>query len=327
MEDLLDELKGEVKVEDALLTENNTSLKEKRKKAWQDFKKSYDWEKLPLHILITAILIIGAFLMGLSVYTMTQNIIVAILSPAFTELGLIAAHGASNRPKNSVRQREISRKLRNWHIFTSVTLLMSNLVIETATSLLSIKIDGVVYFIFGIIGLTSLIDIVSYFNYQDNDDELTTKNNHTKKMENIKNATLMSRMQAFEDAEKIKSEELVKFWQENAPELARYKARIEAAKEIKNVYLQLDMTPEEANKLLGEVGFIEGTVINDEEEGNDNNNSSGKRPYKKTGQYSKKNQLTPPQEKPESFTIGETQPQTVVDEEKMNRMKDAKIFS
>lgn len=327
MTDLMDELKGEVKVEDTLLTENNTSLKDKRKKMWDDFKKSYDWEKLPLHVLVTAILIIGAFLMGLSVYTMTGNLFIAILSPAFTELGLIAAHGASNRPKNSVRQREISRKLRNWHIFTSVTLLMSNLVIETATSLLSIKIDGVVYFIFGIIGLTSLIDIVSYFRYQDNDDELTTKNNHTKKMENIKSATLMSRMQAFEDAEKIKSEELVKFWQENAPELARYKARIEAAKEIKNVYLQLDMTPEEANKLLGEVGFIEGTVINDEEEGNDNNNGSGKRPYKKTGQYSKKNQLTPPQEKPESFPIGETQPQQVVDEEKMNRMKDAKIFS
>ena len=146
-------------------------------------------------------------------------------------------------------------------------------------------------------------------------------------MENIKSATLMSRMQAFEDAEKIKSEELVKFWQENAPELARYKARIEAAKEIKNVYLQLDMTPEEANKLLGEVGFIEGTVINDEEDANDNNNSSGKRPYKKTGQYSKKNQLTPPQEKPESFPIGETQPQTVVDEEKMRKMQEAKIFN
>ena len=156
----MDELKGEVKVEDTLLTENNTSLKEKRKKAWQDFKKAYDWEKLPLHILITAILIIGAFLMGLSVYTMTNNMFVAILSPAFTELGLVAAHGASNRPKNSVRQKEISRKLRGWHIFTSVTLLFSNLVIETATSLLSIKIDGVVYFIFGIICLTSLIDIV-----------------------------------------------------------------------------------------------------------------------------------------------------------------------
>ncbi len=323
MEDLLDELKSEVKVEDTLLTENNTSLKEKRKKAWQDFKKSYDWEKLPLHILITAILIIGAFLMGLSVYTMTKNIIVAILSPAFTELGLIAAHGASNRPKNSVRQREISRKLRNWHIFTSVTLLMSNLVVETATSLLSIEIDGVVYFIFGIIGLTSLIDIVSYFNYQDNDDELTTKNNHTKKMENIKSATLMSRMTAFENAEKIKSEELVKFWQDNAPELARHKARIEAAKEIKNVYMELGMTPEEAKSLLGEVGFVDSKFVDDDEDDVEENNS-GKRKYNKTGKYKK--QLTPPQqENPESFPIGETQPQPV-DEEKMKKMQEAKIF-
>ncbi len=325
MDDLMDELKGEVKVEDTLLTENNTSLKEKRKKTWQDFKKSYDWEKLPLHILITAILIIGAFLMGLSVYTMTNNMIVAILSPAFTELGLIAAHGASNRPKNSVRQREISRKLRNWHIFTSVTLLMSNLVVETATSLLSIKIDGVVYFIFGIIGLTSLIDIVSYFNYQDNDDELTTKNNHTKKMENIRSATLMSRMTAFENAEKIKSQELVKFWQDNAPELARHKARIEAAKEIKNVYMELGMTPEEAKSLLGEVGFVDSKFVDDDEDETEENNS-GKRPYKKTGKYKK--QLTPPQqEKPESFPIGETQPQQVVDEEKMRKMQEAKIFN
>lgn len=326
MDDLLDELKSEIKVEDTLLTENNTSLKDKNKKKWNDFKKAYDWEKLPLHVLITAILIIGAFLMGLSVYTMTKNMFVAILSPAFTELGLVAAHGASNRPKNSVRQKEISRKLRGWHIFTSVTLLFSNLVIETATSLLSIEIDGVVYFIFGIIGLTSLIDIVSYFNYQDNDDELTRKNKHTKKMEDIKSSTQMSRMTAFEKAEKIKSDELVKFWEENAPELAKYKARIEAAKEIKDVYLQLGMTPDEATKLLGEVGFVDSKFVDDDEDEKEENNS-GKRPYKKTGQYSKKNQLTHPQEKPESFPIGETQPQPVVDEEKMRKMQEAKIFN
>ena len=148
----------------------------------------------------------------------------------------------------------------------------------------------------------------------------------TKKMEDIKCSTQMSRMTAFEKAEKIKSDELVKFWEENAPELAKYKARIEAAKEIKDVYLQVGMTPDEANKLLGEVGFIEGNIVNDEEE-SDTNNNSGKRPYKKTGQYSKKNQLTPPQqEKPEPFPVGETQPQPV-DEEKMRKMQEAKIFN
>ena len=140
-------------------------------------------------------------------------------------------------------------------------------------------------------------------------------------MEDIKSSTLMSRMTAFEDAEKIKSEEMIKFWKENAPELAKYKARIEAAKEIKNVYLQLDMTQEEAEKLLGDVGFIDGKVI---EDGDGEDNSSGKRQYNKTGKY-KKNQLLPPQEKPESFPSGETQPQ-IVDEEKMKKMQEAKIF-
>lgn len=322
-EDLMDELKSDVVVKDNLLTENNTSLKEKRKKAWAEFRKSYDWEKLPLHILVASILIIGAFLMGLSVYTMTGNLFVAILSPAFTELGLVAAHGASNRPKNSVRQKEISRKLRNWHIFTSVTLLMSNLVVETATSLLDIKIDGVVYFIFGIIGLTSLIDIVSYFSYQDNDDELTTKNSHTKKMEKIKSSTLMSKMEAFEEAEKIKSEEIVNFWKENAPALARYKARIEAAQEIKKVYLQFDLKPEEAKQLLTDVGFIDAEFVED-----DKDEKSVKRPYNKTGEHSKKNKpnLPAPQEKPESFSNGETQQSQTIDEEKMNRMKGTNPF-
>jgi hypothetical protein len=294
--DELDELMSEVKVLDTVNAENNTSSSDKRKKWWRDVKKNTDWAKVPLHLLIGAILLIGAYLMGTSVLLMTGNLFVAILSPAFTELGLTAAHLASERPKNSIRQTEISRKLRNWHIFTTVILLMANLVIETAKALLNIKIDGVVYVVFGIIGLTSLLDIVAYFKFQDHDDELTAKNSHAKKMEGIKNSTLSNKMKAFEDAEKIKSEEMVKFWKENAPELARYKARLESAKEIKKVYADLGMTPDEAKKLLADVGFAEGEVV--EEEGGEDS----KRKYNKTGKY-KKPQLPPPTPKP----IGENQ--------------------
>lgn len=318
----LDELFSENEVEDSFETENNMSSKERRKKKWEEFKKSYDWEQLPLHILIIIILIIGAILMGISIYMLTENLLVAILSPAFTELGLSAAHFAGNRAKNSVRQKEIATRLRNWHIFTSVTLLVSNLLVETATSMLDgFKIDGIIYLIFGIVGLTSLIDILSYFNFRDHDDEWKRKNKFAKDIENIKANVIQGKMDAYEQAEKVYAEELKKTWLEVSPEKARRKARIEAAQDIKKMYEKFGIDETEVDKLLGEE-----TETDDDDKTGENN--SGKRPYKKTGQYSKKNQLTPPQqEQPESFPIGETQPQPVVDEEKMNRMKDAKIFN
>lgn len=318
--DELDELKSEIKVIDSTNSENNTSSAEKRRITWKNIKKNTDWAKVPFHILIVAILAIGAYLMGKSVYLMTANLFVSILSPVFTELGLTAAHLASERPKNSVRQKEISRKLRNWHIFTTVILLVSNLVIETAITLLDIKIDGVVYVVFGIIGITSLLDIVSYFKFQDHDDELSANNKHAKKMEDIRNATLTNKMTAFEDAEKIKSDEMVKFWKENAPELARYKARLESAKEIKKVYADLGMTPEEAKKLLADVGFAEGEIVEDE----DGEESSMKRPYKKTGKYKKFQSPQPMLEnKNSSFSTGET-PKTQAEMEAIEKLKTEK---
>ena len=287
IENIIDSEIKEIEGVSKEIEENNTSSWDKSRIKWDRFKKSYDWGKIPLHMLIFAILVIGAYLMGTSVYLMTGSLIVAILSPAFSELGLTAAHFASERPKNSVRQTEISRKLRGWHIFTSVILLMMNLVVETITSNFDLQIDGLLYVIFGVIGLTSLIDIVSYFRFQDADDELVIKNTHAKKMESIKKNTIQKKLSAYADIEEVKSSELVKFYQEHAPELARRKARLEAAYEIDKMYVELGMSPEKAKNLLESVGFAESEVVNETKALPipSQSQESQRRSYVKSGKY------------------------------------------
>jgi hypothetical protein len=278
----IDELDSELKVEDLRLTENNTSSKER----WDIFRKKYDWARFPLEILFYVILTIGAWLMGLSLYQMTKSLLIAIGSPAFSEIGLIAWYKAKDRPKNSIVQTETARKGRNWHVGTSVILLVLNLVIDTTTEMLGIKIDGIIYLVFGVIGLTSLNDILWYFKYKDADDETTIRNDQAKRMEDIKKNTMKLRMDALADAEKIKAEEKVKMWKLLAPEKARQEARIEAAKELMESYGKNKMSPDEVNKLWKNVGYAEAEEIEDSQD-------SGKRQYNKSGKY-KKPQLQAP---------------------------------
>lgn len=288
---MIDELDSELKVEDLRLTENNTSSKER----WDIFRKKYDWARFPLEVLFYVILSIGAWLMGLSLYQMTDSLIIAIGSPAFSEIGLIAWYKAKDRPKNSIVQTETAKKGRNWHVGTSVVLLFLNLVIDTTTGMLGIKIDGIIYLVFGVIGLTSLNDILWYFRYKDADDETTIKNEQAKRLEDIRKTTMKLRMDAFADAEKIKAEEKVKMWKLLAPEKARQEARIEAAKELMESYGKNKMSKEEVDKLWKNVGFAEAEIV-------DESNEESKRKYNKTGKY-KKPQLPPPTPKP----IGENQ--------------------
>ncbi len=303
---MIDELESEIKVEDTRLTENNMSASDRRKAWWRWLKKVQDWAKMPLEFLFIVILSIGAYLMGLSLYSMTESLIIAIGSPAFSELGLIAWYKAKDRPKNSVKQTETAKRGRNWHVGTSVILLTLNLVVDTATQMLEIEIDGIVYLIFAVIGLTSLLDIIWYFAYKDADDEATIKNEQAKKLEEIKKETMRSRMEAFADAEKIKAEEKLKMWKLLAPEKARHEARIEAAKEVMESYSKTNLTPEQVEALWKNVGYAEGTV----KEEDDEIQVPGKRQYLKTGKYKKELQKTNVKELPaktDSFSQGENQ--------------------
>ena len=137
-------------------TEENTQEKpeyEKTKKEkWEDLKKKIseftDWMRLPLNILIVIILLIGMILMYFSIYALTGNVFISVLSPAFTELGVFGWEFARERTKNTEYQSEVASNMRWWHVAMTVLLLVTNFVIETMTTMLQIKIDGVIWIVF-----------------------------------------------------------------------------------------------------------------------------------------------------------------------------------
>ena len=106
------------------------------KEKWNEFKEKFnnyvDWFKIPLNILFVFILGVGAILMYFSILHLTNNVFIAILSPSFAELGILAWKISKERPKNTHRQTEIEKWARNLHVFATVILLMLNFVIESA---------------------------------------------------------------------------------------------------------------------------------------------------------------------------------------------------
>ena len=309
--DELEKMFGEAETKEEK-SENEISSSEKRKRSWEKFKKLYDWAKLPFELIIVVILVFSAYLMQQSIYDMTGNYFLSVLAPAFTEGAFVAAHLATDRIKNSIKQKEIASKLQWWQVSITVILLVLNLIVETTKEVISdfglLTDENIRFAIFFFIGIDFLVLIISYIKYQNADEELNIKRTNAKKLQTIQTDTLRSKMDAYADAERIKSEEMVKFWKENAPELAKYQARLESAKEIKKTYAELGMTPEEATKLLRDVGFAEGEVVEDFQD-------SGKRQYNKTGKY-KKPQLQAP--KP----VGENQTLLVERAKKLEEQED-----
>lgn len=228
------------------------------KEQWNEFREkivnSLDWFKVPLNILFVFILSIGAALMYFSILHLTGNIFIAILSPAFTEIGLIAYEFGRERPKNTEKQTEIATQGRDWHVFATVSLLILNFVIESAEGLFSVRIvDGATFGVLTFIGLTALIDIVQYFRYQDADRETTQKREFQSQVEELKAETRKKQLNAFANSEKIKSEALVKFWEENAPKLAEKVGKIQAAAKIKETYSQMGLSEKEVDEIIQKI--------------------------------------------------------------------------
>ena len=148
-----------------------------------------DWFRVPLNLLIAGILLIGAILMYMSIYMLTGNILVAALSPLLTELGILGWEISRERTKNTEKQTKIATFQRGWHIITSVMLLVTNFAIETAEQTLMIKVDGAIWLIFVVVGLTSFMDIVQFFRYTDADRDSTNKRNFQRKIEELKPET------------------------------------------------------------------------------------------------------------------------------------------
>ena len=254
MENFIDE---EVKELD-ILNRNNTTFGQDVKDWWTNLGKAYDWKKIPIHGLILVILGIGAVLMFTSIYSFTKILLVALFAPAFSELGILAWNWAKDRPKNSNKQKWVTVVMRGWHIFTSTSLLIANLAIESAQQIANIKIEGATWIVFGLIGITSLFDVIAFYLYSDWDDETTAKHAHAKNIEKIKLRTTQKKLEVYEQSETVKSDALVSFWKSKAPALADLQGRLEAAKEIKNIYSKVGMTPEEAENYLNSIGLQSG---------------------------------------------------------------------
>lgn len=246
----------------------NNNMGKEAERAKQDFEKTNDeiwkerkdkirgftdWFRVPLNFLIVGILLIGAVLMYTSIYAMTGLFLVAILSPLISEIGIISWEIGRERTKNTELQTKIATFQRGWHIFSSVFLLVINFAIETAQETLMIRVDGVIWAVFAIIGMTAFMDIVQYYRYNDADRETVNKRKFQQKIDILNAETKEKQLDAFAESEKIKSEALVSYWKENSPMLAELTGKIEAAKKVKEIYANMGLTPDEVESYLGKI--------------------------------------------------------------------------
>jgi hypothetical protein len=236
-------------VKEQVKPEYEKTSKEKRDDFVKSVKQFNDWFRLPLNLLIIAILGIGASLMYLSVLKLTGNPYISVLSISISEAGILGWEFARERNRNTEAQTRIASLMRWWHVGTSVTLLVINFTIETATQMLSIKIDGIVYIIFAIIGLTSLFDLICFFIYGDNDRDATNKKLFNQKIEKLNADTTSRKLDSWARAEEIKSKALVEYWERNSGSLAELTGRIQASAQIRDEYRKAGLTEQEIDNM------------------------------------------------------------------------------
>jgi hypothetical protein len=206
-----------------------------------------------LNLLIVAILAIGATLMYNSIFILTKNPFISILSISISEAGLVGWEIARERVKNTEKQTQISSAMRWYHVITSVTLLTINFIVETATLALSVKIDGLVYIIFGIVGFTALLDLIAFFIYGDADRDSTNKKEFSKKIEILKSQTISKKLDAYAKSEEIRANALVRYWENNSSDLAELTGKIQAAAQIKNEFLKSGLSEHEIDSVLQKI--------------------------------------------------------------------------
>jgi hypothetical protein len=257
----------------------NDELWKERKDKIKNFT---DWFRVPLNLLIVGILLIGAVLMYNSIYAMTGLFLVAILSPLISEIGILSWEIGRERTKNTELQTKIATFQRGWHVLASVTLLVINFAIETAQETLMIRVDGAVWVVFAIIGMTAFMDIVQYYRYNDADRETVNKRKFQQKIDILNAETKEQQLDAFAEAERIKSESLVRYWKQNAPELATILGEIEAKKKIRQAYKDMGLSDDQIEIYMSKIKLKSGEVFKENKEENvrtERTEEKTKRPY------------------------------------------------
>jgi hypothetical protein len=270
--------------EKEIKAEYDKSQAEKRQETFAWIKSLIDWKKLPLDLLFYSILAVGAVLMYLSIYSFTKNVFVSIFSVAFSEAGIVGWKIAADRAKNTVKQLEIAKGMRDWHIYSSVALLVANLVIDSAQTIIrefGFKVDGFVWIVLGIIAVTAYRDLTEYIAYQDNDREGNQKRSYAEKIATLTAETTGKQLDAQAEAKRIESEALVEYMKQNAPEIAKLSGKLEAARKIKEMYTQMGLTPEEVDALLSKI-----EKPSHEKDGGGQTEKEKSRTYNRTGKYS-----------------------------------------
>lgn len=230
--------------------EYEKTQKEKNDEFVKNVKSFADWFRIPLNILILMILAIGASLMFLSVNSLTGNVFISVLSISISEAGILGWESARERFKNTETQTRVASIMRWWHVGTSVLLLVINFIVESATQMLSIRVDGIVYVIFIVIGITSLADLISFFIYGDNDRDDNNKKMFNQKIEKLNADTTSRKLDSWARAEEIRNQALVEYWERNAGSLAELTGRIQASKQIREEYAKAGLTTQEIDEMI-----------------------------------------------------------------------------
>jgi hypothetical protein len=233
--------------------EYDLSLQDRWNNQKKKIKSFFDWKKLPLDFLFYAILLIGAILMYTSIYTFTQNIFVAFLSIFFSEMGIISWKLLVERSKNTVRQMEIARWMRDYHIYISVSLLVSNMVLESIEYIgktLGFHVEGAFFIVLLLIAITAFLDLVNYINFQDADRELSNKREYQTKQEEFKASVTKKQLETEQKIDEIESKAMLEFYESHAPKIAMIEGRVKAAKQIRDAYEKMGIKPDEVEALI-----------------------------------------------------------------------------
>jgi len=168
-----------------------------------------------------------------------------------------------------------------------------------------------------VIALGFLMDLIIIINYK----ATAPERKHEEEMNQLEHDKLQHRL----EMERIEAEEELAYERENGEGLIRAKVKMNKRKGFIDEF-KTSLGEEYVESVLEEIDLSvkNKKKTNEKEIESGQESGTGKRAYHKTGEHSKKNKTETQQEKPEPFPVGET---PVVDEEKMNRMKDAKIFN
>ena len=220
---------------------------------WKEFT---DWATTPLHLLVFGIMLFGAVLMAFSIYTFTQNIFLAIISPVFSEIGIIAWAYAYDKKGINESQKQIAWWNRTIHIGSSVILLIINIVIETVNGFLAgagYKVEGLIFVVYGIIAIVAIADVWQAYQYEDKDDFKRLESEHSRKKQlmEIQAKSFLLEVEESKQTSELKAQQ--EYYNEVAPQYFKLAGELDAAKRLKADFEKLGMPKEEIEEILARV--------------------------------------------------------------------------